>query len=91
MLHSISIAEARKHLAELPERLASTHGAIVVTDRKQPVMVLMPWVVYESIVKTLEQWSDKDLVEHLRAGICEVTEAPAKRKPARAKKAAKRR
>jgi PHD/YefM family antitoxin component YafN of YafNO toxin-antitoxin module len=90
MLHTISIAEAKKHLAELPTRLASTHGAIVVTEGKKPVMVVMPWVVYESIVKTLEQWSDKDLIERLRAGICEVTEAPARKKPARAKKAARR-
>jgi prevent-host-death family protein len=83
MLHSISIAEAKKHLAELPGRLADTHGAIVVTDRKKPVMVVMPWVVYESIVKTLEQWSDKDLVARLREGICETAPVPAARKPAK--------
>jgi len=87
MLHSISIAEAKKHLAELPTRLAKSHGAIVVTDGKKPVMVVMPWVVYESIVKTLERWSDKDLVENLRQGICEMADGPAPKRPA--KKAAK--
>ena len=87
MLHSISISEAKKHLAELPTRLTKSHGAIVVTDKKKPVMVVMPWVVYESIVKTLERWSDKDILEHLREGICGMTDAPAPKRPA--KKAAK--
>ena len=86
MLHSISVAEAKKHLAELPGRLADSHGAIVVTEGKKPVMVLMPWVVYESIVKTLERWSDKDLIAHLREGICEMNGDGAAKKPAKRSK-----
>jgi len=89
MLHEISFSEAKKHLSELPARLAKTHGALVIVDNHQPVMVLMPWSVYDDIIKTLEQWSDKDLIASLRQGICEMdVPAPAKKRPA--KKAKKR-
>ena len=82
MLHRISFSEAKKHLSELPARLVKTHGALVIVDNRRPVMVLMPWSVYADIIKTLERWSDKDLVASLRQGICEMN-APAKKKPAK--------
>ncbi|MBI5528437.1 MAG: type II toxin-antitoxin system Phd/YefM family antitoxin [Deltaproteobacteria bacterium] len=75
MLHQIPMSEAKQRFLDLPGRLAKHPGAIAVTTDGKPVMVLMPWGVYESIVKTLEQWSDKNLVEALRQGICSMQAA----------------
>jgi PHD/YefM family antitoxin component YafN of YafNO toxin-antitoxin module len=70
MLHEIPMSEAKKSFPNLPQRMAKKPGAIAITNDGEPVMVLMPWGVYKSIVNTLEQWSDKNLVAALRKGIC---------------------
>lgn len=74
MKKDIPITEARHMLTELPRRLAKEPGAISVTRRGRPVLAIMPWEFYESLVETLEVLADPDLMKGLRRGIQEMKE-----------------
>jgi len=71
MLKEIPISEARHELTSLPERLAEGSEAIAVTRRGKPVLAVMPWALYESVVETLEILADEELMAGLRRGIQE--------------------
>jgi len=68
----IPITEARHELTSLPERLAENPGAIAITRRGKPVLAVMPWDLYESMMETLEILGDEDLMALLRQGIKEM-------------------
>jgi prevent-host-death family protein len=69
----LTISEARKELLHLPEKLARVpERAVTITRRGKPVLAVMPWELYESIVETLEVLSEPDLVSALRASIEDV-------------------
>lgn len=74
MIKDIPITEARHELTSLPERLAKDPGAVPVTRRGKPVLAIMPWDFYESIIETLEIMGDKKLMAALRQGIKEMQE-----------------
>ena len=72
MLKDIPITEARHQITSLPERLAKSPGAVAVTRRGKPVLAIMPWDFYESIVETLEIMGDQDLMAALKQGLKDV-------------------
>jgi prevent-host-death family protein len=74
MTESMPIIEARKRLTSLPEKLASRPGAVTVTRRGKPVLAILPWDLYESIVETMEILGDEKLMSDLRQGIREIAE-----------------
>jgi antitoxin YefM len=66
----LTISEARKVLLDLPERLARTpERAVTITRRGQPVLAILPWELYESIVETLEILGDPEMVTAIRASL----------------------
>jgi len=66
----LTISEARRGLLHLPERLArESDRAVGITRRGRPVLAVMPWEFYESIVETLEVLSDPDMVSMLRESL----------------------
>ena len=66
----LTISEARKGLLDLPEKLARVpERAVTITRRGQPVLAVMPWEFYESIIETLDVLSDPELVIALRESI----------------------
>jgi antitoxin YefM len=67
------IIEARNKLTSLPEEFARDPeaSAVAVTRRGTPVLAVMPWELYESIVETLEILSDEKLTTDLRQGVRE--------------------
>ncbi len=71
MLKDIPITEARYELTSLPERFEKEPGAVAITRRGRPVLAIMPWELYESLVETLEIMGDEDLMAALRKGIKE--------------------
>jgi prevent-host-death family protein len=77
MVTQIPIIKARDRLTSLPEELAEEPGAIAVTRRGEPVLAILPWDLYESIVETLEILSDEDLMAALRQSIKEASEGNA--------------
>ena len=74
MIKDISMTAARHELTSLPERLAEQPGAVAVTRRGKPVLAILPWELYESIVETLEILGDDALMEALRQGVQELEE-----------------
>lgn len=76
-MKNLSITEARDELTSLPERLAEEPGAVAITRRGEPVLALMPWELYESIIETLEVLGDKDLMAALNRGIKDLKEGQA--------------
>ena len=71
MTRSMPIVEARSKLTTLPEELQRepSAGAVAVTRRGKPVLALMSWDFYESIVETLEIMGDEELLTALRQSI----------------------
>lgn len=72
MLKDIPITAARHALTSLPERLAKAPGAVAVTRRGKPVLAIMPWGLYESLVETLDIMGDEALMASLRQGIKDI-------------------
>lgn len=70
---ALTITEAREQLTSLPEELDRHPGAVAVTRRGKPVLAVMPWDVYESIIETLEIMGDEALMADLRQAIQEVS------------------
>lgn len=68
------ITEARYELPHLLEQFQRQHDteAVAVTRRGKPVLAVMPWEFYESLVETLEIMSDPKLMEDLRKSIQQV-------------------
>jgi PHD/YefM family antitoxin component YafN of YafNO toxin-antitoxin module len=70
----LTISEARKALLDLPEKLArSPERAVTVTRRGQPVLAILPWEFYESVVETLEILGDPEMVTALRESLEDLT------------------
>ena len=72
MRKELPITEARHALTSLPKRLAEDPSTVAITRRGKPVLAVMPWDLYESIVETLEIMGDDDLMAALRQGIKEI-------------------
>lgn len=66
--------EARQKLTKLPEDFERSpeSGAITVTRRGKPVLAVLSWDFYESLLETLEIVGDEKLLADLRRGIREV-------------------
>ncbi len=71
MLRTIPITEARDEMTSLPERLAEEQETVAVTRRGKPVLALMPWELYETIIETLEIMGDEALMSTLKKSVQE--------------------
>ncbi len=70
LMTQLTISEARKMLLDLPEKLARTSERVVtITRRGQPVLAILPWEFYESILETLDILGDPEMVTALRASL----------------------
>ena len=66
----LTISEARKVLLDLPEKLARAPArAVTITRRGQPVLAVLPWEFYESIIETLDILGDLEMVKALRESL----------------------
>lgn len=73
MAKTLPITKARSQLLGLAEELnrKPEAGIVAVTKRGQPVLALMPWELYESIMETLEILGDETLMASLRRSVKE--------------------
>jgi PHD/YefM family antitoxin component YafN of YafNO toxin-antitoxin module len=70
---TLSITDARKAFLDLPEQLAKDpEHALSVTRHGAPVLAVLPWELYESLVETLEALGDPDLMAVFRASLKDV-------------------
>jgi antitoxin YefM len=66
----LTITEARQALLNLPEQLAKAPDkAVSITRRGRPVLALLPWNLYESIIETLEVLGDPETTAALRESL----------------------
>jgi antitoxin YefM len=73
-IEEITTVDARRQLTKLPEKLEAKPATVAVTRRGKPVLAIMTWEDYQSIVETLEILSDDAAIERLRRSIKEVKE-----------------
>jgi antitoxin YefM len=71
-MNGISMSNARKSLASLTDEMSASSPAVAITRRGKPVLAVMNWDLYESIVETLEVLADEETAESLRASLREV-------------------
>lgn len=72
--HTYSISEIREEITKLPEQFDQEPEAVTVTRHGKPVMAILPWELYESLVETLEVVSDAELMAAFRQGVQELAE-----------------
>ena len=60
------LAEAQEVLAQLPERLARGNQPLALTQSGDPVLAVLPWDLFESLVETLEIIGDPSLLEAIQ-------------------------
>ena len=71
---NIPIVQARAMLTQLPERLSAENRAVALTRHGKPVLAVMPWDLFESIMETMEIMGDADMMDVLRESIEDVRE-----------------
>ena len=71
-MKDMPITEVRDELTSLPEQLTHTHETVTVTRRGKPVLAILPWEEYETLVETLDVLSDPELMATLRQSLKEV-------------------
>jgi len=76
MPRTMAVIEARNKLTSLPEELhrKPETGAIAVTRRGKPVLAIMSWDLYESIVETMEILADEEMMKAFRLGVKQAAE-----------------
>ncbi len=76
MTLTLPMVEARNRLSNLPEEFAQSPemGAVAITRRGKPVLAVMSWELYESLIETMEIMSDPELMTTLRKSIREIEE-----------------
>ena len=70
----ITTVDARRELTKLPEKLGANPATVAVTRRGKPVLAIMTWEDYQTILETLEILSDENAVKQLCRSIQEVKE-----------------
>jgi len=71
-MNEMSISEARKALTTLTERMTPKSRAVAITRRGKPVLAILDWELYETIVETLEVLADAEAMGSLRRSLEEV-------------------
>lgn len=66
---SLTMAEAKAQLGKLPEILARKrkHRSITVRRAGKPVLTILPYEEYESILETMEILADEEAMKAIRA------------------------
>jgi prevent-host-death family protein len=73
-----SISEIREEITRLPEQFEQEPEAVMVTRHGKPVLAILPWELYESIMETLEIMSDAELMAAFRQGVKDIEEGRVK-------------
>lgn len=71
----LTITEARAQMLDLPDQL--NEDTVVITRRGRPVMAVMSYEQYESLLETLEILSDGRFVDQLEESIAQVDRSEA--------------
>lgn len=74
--HTLSISEAQRELTRLPEQFEEESEAVTVTRYGKPVMAILPYDTYKSLVETIDSLletieilQDEELMESFRESV----------------------
>ena len=71
MARELPITEARAKLTQIANDLVDSQDTVTVTNRGKPMVTLIGYEMYESIMESLEIMSDPDLMAQLRKSLRE--------------------
>ncbi len=71
MTRELPITEARARLTQIANDLVDSQDTVTVTNRGKPMMILIGYEMYESIMESLEIMSDPELKAQLRQSLRE--------------------
>jgi antitoxin YefM len=76
MPQTLPIMEARNRLTSLPEEFEKSPemGAVAITRRGKPVLAVMSWEFYESLLETLEIMGDPETMAAFRKSVADIQE-----------------
>lgn len=63
------VSEARARLTQLASELVDSQETVTITKRGKPMLAMIGYELYESIIETLEIMSDADLMAQLRKSL----------------------
>ena len=72
--NTYTISEIREEITKFPEHFENEPEAIAVTRHGKPVMAILPWELYESLIETLEVMGNAELMAAFRQGVQELQE-----------------
>lgn len=70
----LSISETCEYITHLPEQFERETEVIAVTRDGKPILAVLPWELYESLMETLEVMSDEELMAAFREGVKDMEE-----------------
>ncbi len=76
--NTYSMSEIREQITRLPEQFEQELETVTVTRHGKPVMAILPWELYESIMETLEIMGDAELMAAFRQGVKDIEEGRVK-------------
>jgi PHD/YefM family antitoxin component YafN of YafNO toxin-antitoxin module len=66
----MTMTEFRERVTRMPEELTREGWtSLAVTRRGRPVLAVIPWELYESIIETMEILGDEKMMAALRQGV----------------------
>lgn len=73
MTSTLTITQARLQLLNLPAMLAKDKfvKSVAVTKHGKPILAIVDWDLFESVMETLEIMGDPQLLKDLRRGLAE--------------------
>ncbi len=69
-----TISEIQDVITLLPEQFEQEPALVTVTQHGKPVMAILPWELYESIMETLEIMGDAELMAAVRQGVQDIAD-----------------
>jgi antitoxin YefM len=76
--NTYSISEIREEITRLPERFEQEPEAVTVTRHGKPILAILPWELYESIMETIEIMGDIESMAAFRQGVRDIEEGRVK-------------
>ena len=73
MTITMPIGQARSKLTSLPRELHNK-DTLTITSRGKPVLAVIPWDLFDSMMETLDIMGDEKLMKMIRQGIKEMKE-----------------
>jgi len=68
-MKQMNMAEARKKITKFEDEFTDEEKIISVTKHNKPILAVMPWEFYETLMETIEVISDQELLSQLKVSI----------------------